>query len=400
MDMRDVLAGGQGRGRHVAVFNVPMHGHVIPTLAVVRELVDRGHRVSYAVTAEFADSVRAVGATPVLYDVPPAGEAPEAMAEGVTLAVGVNVMALPQLEQAFAGDVPDVVLADVYAWAGPLLAARWKVPAVQLAPTHIPYEGLVEEFFGLEDISQIPGFTELSGALGHFGVPGGVHALTLAPPRTVAFFPRSFQRRPETVRAGEAHWVGPAISERSFQGSWHRPADGKPVVYVSLGSQFNKRPEFYRACLDAFEGQGWHVVMSVGAEVAAAGLGEVGDGFEVHASVPQLDVLASASVFVTHGGMGSLMEAFSLGVPVVVVPQMAEQRVNAAQVEKLSAGRHLPREQVTPQALREAVRAVAADARIAGCVARLRREIEEAGGAVAAADVVEKVLADTPMVTD
>lgn len=397
--MRDVPAGGGARARHVAVFNVPMHGHVIPTLAVVRELVSRGHRVSYAVTAEFADDVRAVGAAPVLYDAPDVGEAPEDMAVGVTGAVVVNVAALPQLEEAFGHDVPDVVLSDVYAWAGPLLAARWGVPAIQLAPTHIPYDGLVKEFFGLDDIAQIPGFPELAGALDEFGVPGGVHALTLAPPRTIAFFPRSFQRLPQTVRAGEAHWVGPAISDRSFQGRWRRPDNGKPVLYVSLGSQFNKRPEFYRSCLEAFEGLGWHVVMSVGAEVAAAGLGAVGDGFEVHASVPQLDVLASATAFVTHGGMGSLMEALSLGVPVVVVPQMAEQRVNAAQVERLGVGRHLPRERATAQALREAVQAVAADARIAGAVAGLRREIDEAGGAGAAADVVEKVLADTPMMT-
>ncbi|MFK0233901.1 macrolide family glycosyltransferase [Streptomyces vinaceus] len=397
--MRDVPAGGGARARHVAVFNVPMHGHVVPTLAVVRELVSRGHRVSYAVTAEFADDVRAVGAAPVLYDAPDVGEAPEDMAVGVTGAVVVNVAALPQLEEAFGHDVPDVVLSDVYAWAGPLLAARWGVPAIQLAPTHIPYDGLVKEFFGLDDIAQIPGFPELAGALDEFGVPGGVHALTLAPPRTIAFFPRSFQRLPQTVRAGEAHWVGPAISDRSFQGRWRRPDNGKPVLYVSLGSQFNKRPEFYRSCLEAFEGLGWHVVMSVGAEVAAAGLGAVGDGFEVHASVPQLDVLASATAFVTHGGMGSLMEALSLGVPVVVVPQMAEQRVNAAQVERLGVGRHLPRERATAQALREAVQAVAADARIAGAVAGLRREIDEAGGAEAAADVVEKVLADTPMTT-
>ncbi|MEV0992980.1 macrolide family glycosyltransferase [Streptomyces sp. NPDC049949] len=397
--MRDVPVVGGARVRHVAVFNVPMHGHVIPTLAVVRELVSRGHRVSYAVTAEFADDVRAVGAVPVLYDAPDVGEAPEDMAVGVTGAVVVNVAALPQLEEAFGQDVPDAVLSDVYAWAGPLLAARWGVPAVQLAPTHIPYDGLVKEFFGLDDIAQIPGFPELAGALDEFGVPGGVHALTLAPPRTIAFFPRSFQRLPQTVRAGEAHWVGPAISDRSFQGSWQRPDNGKPVLYVSLGSQFNKRPEFYRSCLEAFDGLGWHVVMSVGAEVAAAGLGAVGDGFEVHASVPQLDVLASAAAFVTHGGMGSLMEALSLGVPVVVVPQMAEQRVNAAQVERLGVGRHLPREQATARALREAVQAVAADARVAGAVAGLRREIHEAGGAAAAADVVEKVLADAPMVT-
>ncbi|MEV0990828.1 macrolide family glycosyltransferase [Streptomyces sp. NPDC049949] len=389
---------GVGRGRHVGVFNVPMSGHVIPTLAVVRELVERGYRVSYAVTEEFAEQVRAVGARPVVYEAPPSGEAPEDMAVGVTQAVVLNVAALSQLEEAFAGDRPEVVLYDVYAWAGPLLAARWGVPVVQLAPTHLAYEGVVQEFFGLGDIAEIPGFPELAGALEKFGLPGGVHALTLAPPKVIAFFPRSFQRRVQTVQAGDAHWVGPAISDRSFQGRWQRPSDGRPVVYVSLGSQFNRRPEFYRACVDALEGLGRHVVMSVGAEVAAAGLGPLPEGFEVHASVPQLDVLAAASVFVTHGGMGSAMEAFSLGVPVVVVPQMAEQRVNAARIVELGLGVHLPREEATGQALREAVVKVAADAKIAGAVGRMRKQIEAAGGAVAAADVVEKVLADTPMV--
>ncbi|MFF3482343.1 macrolide family glycosyltransferase [Streptomyces sp. NPDC002701] len=375
-----------------------MSGHVIPTLALVQELVDRGHRVSYAVTQEFADQVRAVGARPVLFEAPASGEAPEDMAVGVTQAVVVNVAALSQLEEAFAGDRPDVVLYDVYAWAGPLLAARWGTPVVQLAPTHIPYEGVVEEFFGLDDIAEIPGFPELAGALEEFRLPGGVHALTLAPPKVIAFFPRCFQRRAQTVKAGEAHWVGPAIADRPYQGRWHRPADGRPVVYVSLGSQFNRRPEFYRACVDAFAGQGRHVVMSVGAEVARAGLGPLPDGFEVHAGVPQLDVLAAASVFVTHGGMGSLMEAFSLGVPVVVVPQMAEQRVNAARIVELGLGAHLPREEADGPAVREAVLKVEADEDISGAVAWMREQIGLAGGADAAADVVEKVLADVPMV--
>ncbi|MFJ3159866.1 macrolide family glycosyltransferase [Streptomyces kanasensis] len=393
------LDGFRTCGAHVAVFNVPMAGHVVPTLGLVRELVERGHRVSYAVTAEFASQVRAVGAEPVLYEVPPQDEAPEDMAQGVTRVLGVNLGALPQLEAAFAEDRPDVVLYDVYAWTGPLLAARWDVPVVQLAPTHIPYDGLVQEFFGLEDISAIPGFPQLAQALASFGVPGGVHALTLAPPRCIAFFPESFQRRARTVRAGEAHWVGPLIGDRSFQGSWRAPAGGGTVVYVSLGSQFNRRPDFYRTCVEALAGPGRHLVLSVGAEVAAAGLGPLPEGVEVHAHVPQMDVLAAASVFVTHGGMGSVMEALSVGVPMVVVPQMAEQRVNATQVRELGLGVHLPREEATARALREAVTAVAGDEDIAASLAGMRCRIEEAGGAVAAAQVVEKVLADRPMST-
>lgn len=157
--MMGIETGGTpARGAHIAVINVPMAGHVMPTLGVVRELVERGHRVRYAVTPGFESQVRAAGAEPVLYEAPPQGEAPEDMVLGVTQVLGVNLGALPRLEEAFSGDRPDVVLHDVYAWSGPLLAARWGVPAVQLAPTHIPYEGLVQEFFGLADISAIPGF--------------------------------------------------------------------------------------------------------------------------------------------------------------------------------------------------------------------------------------------------
>ncbi|WP_051338701.1 macrolide family glycosyltransferase [Streptomyces flavidovirens] len=382
---------------HVAVFNVPMAGHVMPTLGVVRELVDRGHRVSYAVTREFESQVRAVGAEPVVYEAPPQGEAPEDMAQGVTGVLGVNLGALPQLEAAYAGDRPDVVLYDVYAWAGPLLAAQWKIPVVQLAPTHIPYDGLVQDFFGLADISLIPGFPELAQALASFGVPGGVHALTLSPPRCVAFFPKRFQRRAHTVAAGEVHWVGPVIGDRSFQGRWQAPEGAGQVVYVSLGSQFNRRPEFYRTCVEALAGPGRHVVLSVGEEVARTGIGPVPAGVEVHAGVPQMDVLAAASVFVTHGGMGSVMEALSVGVPMVVVPQMAEQRVNAEQVRDVGVGMYLPREEATADALREAVLALGSDERVAGAVARMREEIEAAGGAEVAAQVVEKVLADCPL---
>lgn len=49
---------------HIAMVAPPAHGHVNPSLPVVAELVARGHRVSYAVPAPFADTVAGVGATP------------------------------------------------------------------------------------------------------------------------------------------------------------------------------------------------------------------------------------------------------------------------------------------------------------------------------------------------
>ncbi|WP_185893802.1 hypothetical protein [Streptomyces sp. WAC05950] len=51
----------------VGFVGIAWHGHVNPTLGLVEELVRRGHRVSYAVTEAFAETVRAVGAEPVVY---------------------------------------------------------------------------------------------------------------------------------------------------------------------------------------------------------------------------------------------------------------------------------------------------------------------------------------------
>ncbi|MEE1754055.1 macrolide family glycosyltransferase [Streptomyces sp. SP18CS02] len=381
------------RRAHIAVFNVPQQGHVFPTLAVVSELVARGHRVSYAVTEEFAGAVKACGAEPVVHHPGGTGqEAPEDLAAGVTTAIGQTIGALPELAAAFAEDRPDLVLYDMYAWSGPLLAARWQVPAVQLAPTHLPYDGIVPELLGVPDITHIPGFTELSDALAAHGVTESVHELTLAPRRAVAFFPRAFQRKADTVTAGSVAYVGPALGDRSHQGRWCPPTGDRPVLLISLGSQYNRRPDFYRACVDAFAATEWHVVMSIGGAVDPSALGSLPATVEVHAGVPQLEVLAHARAFITHAGMGSVMEALSHGVPLVAVPQMAEQHANAHLVEHLRLGVRLPREQATAHALLDAVRRVTADAGIARGVAALRHEITEAGGARAAADFIEQSL--------
>src|SRR6185369_18456 len=89
----------------------PSHGHVYPMLGIVEELARRGHRVSYATTADFAGAVTAAGATPVRY-----------------------ASTMPALREAFAADRPDVVAVDDLAGAGAVLAAAWGIPVVQIWP--------------------------------------------------------------------------------------------------------------------------------------------------------------------------------------------------------------------------------------------------------------------------
>ncbi|MFE7414307.1 macrolide family glycosyltransferase [Streptomyces laurentii] len=379
--------------RHIAVFNVPQHGHVNPTLAVVSELVGRGWRVSYATTEAFAPQVRAAGATPVLHrDLHQGVEAPEDMAEGARQAAEQAIGTAPELSAAFASDRPDAVLYDVYAWAGAMLAAAWRVPSIRLSPTYLPFQGMTEEFYGHQDVSRIPGFPRLAAALASHGIADPA-AFLMAPGKAIAFFPEAFQYRPDTVLVPDRSFVGPALADRSFQGDWQPPKDGRPVLLVSLGSQFNRRPDFYRACVAAFRDLPLHVVMSLG-DVAPGELGPLPDAIETHATVPQLSVLPHAHAFVTHGGMGSVMESLAHGVPMVAVPQMAEQRVNADQIARLGLGVHLPREHADADALREAVRHVSTSHALRERVDAMRRTVLDAGGAPAAADAIEKYLID------
>ena len=52
---------------HIAFFILPAAGHVNPTLSVARELVARGHRVTYALSENYRDRVLDTGAEFVPY---------------------------------------------------------------------------------------------------------------------------------------------------------------------------------------------------------------------------------------------------------------------------------------------------------------------------------------------
>ncbi|MFF8841849.1 macrolide family glycosyltransferase [Streptomyces sp. NPDC015127] len=381
-------------GAHIAVFGVPMPGHINPTLAVVEELVARGHRVSYAMTDEFAPLVKSVGAEPVVYPdaVPGEHQTAENVNRHLSLSLVQTAHALGPLAAAYADDRPDLVLHDVLAWSGLMLARQWKVPSVLSSPTHLPYEGVIPEMFGVADIYDIEGIPEVEPALAHYGITATAREVAFSHERAVAYFPSVFQRRLETVAVKSAAFVGPVIGDRSFQGSWQPPADGRPVLFVSLGTVCVWPPEFFRACVDAFADLPWHTVVSVGRSLDPLSLGPLPDNMEVHASVPQLRVLAHARAFVTHAGMGGTMEAAHHGVPMVAIPQTAEQQVNADQIEKLNLGVHLPPGRLSPRALREAVLHVASSPVIARGITAMRRHLDETGGATAAADALESHL--------
>ena len=212
------------------------------------------------------------------------------------------------------------------------------------------------------------------------------------PDADIAFFPRRFQYHGERFDDRYA-FVGPCRLPRDPDPAWLPPAPGARRCCLFRSVRYTTTcPEFYRSCVAAFAGSPWHVVLAVGERVDVADLAPLPDNIEVHRVVPQLDVLAAATVFLAHAGMGGLMEAMQAGVPVVTVPQTVEQESNAVRVERAGPRRAAGPGGLTATALRAAVDRVATEPGFAAQVAGVRRDIATAGGAIRAADVVEALL--------
>ncbi len=390
---------------HIAMFSIAAHGHVNPSLEVIRELVARGHRVTYAIPPVFAEKVAETGARPVPYTstLPGPGADPEAW--GTTLLDNVEpfladaVQALPQLIAAYEGDEPDLVLHDIASYPARVLAHRWGVPAVSLSPNLVAWDGYEEEV--AEPMWAEPRRTERGRAyyarfeawLTENGITEHPDPFAGRPARSLVLIPKALQPNADRVDERVHTFVGACQGDRTAQGDWRRPAGAEKVALVSLGSAFTKQPDFYRECVGAFgDLPGWHLVLQVGEHVDPAALGELPGNVEVHAWVPQLAILKQADLFVTHAGAGGSQEGLATATPMIAVPQAVDQFGNADMLQALGVARRLSTEEATAQALRATALALVDDPEVARRLKEIRTEMAREGGTRRAADLIEAEL--------
>ncbi|TQL19332.1 macrolide-inactivating glycosyltransferase [Streptomyces sp. SLBN-134] len=390
---------------HIAMFSIAAHGHVNPSLEVIRELVARGHRVTYAIPPHFAEKVAGTGAEPVLWNSTLPGPDDDPEAWGSTLLDNVEpfladaVQALPQLIEAYEGDTPDLVLHDITSYPARVLAHRWGVPAVSLSPNLVAWDGYEKEV--AEPMWEEPKKTERGQAyyarfrawLEENGITQHPDDFAGRPARSIVLIPRALQPNADRVDESVHSFVGACQGDRGAEGDWQRPAGAEKVVLVSLGSSFTKQPAFYRECVEAFGGlPGWHLVLQVGRHVDPAELGDLSDNVEVRSWVPQLAVLREADLFVTHAGAGGSQEGLATATPMIAVPQAVDQFGNADMLQGLGVARHVPAGEADAGTLRAAALALVDDPEVARRLKGIQAEMAEEGGTRRAADLIEAEL--------
>ncbi|MFY1669955.1 glycosyltransferase [Plantactinospora sp. WMMB334] len=167
--------------------------------------------------------------------------------------------------------------------------------------------------------------------------------------------------------------------EVSFSGLDRIDPD-RPLVYVSFGTIFYRRPELLRTVIMGAAATGAQVIAAVGdlAEELA-----LPDEVLTAPYLPQREVLERADVFVTHGGYNSVAESIRAATPMLVIPLAVDQPIQAYFVGSAGFGTALEPAGVTGEAVAGAVADLLDPAR--GYRARLRAAQPECGDAAAQA---------------
>ena len=377
-------------------FSLPAHGHVNPTLPLVRELTSRGHRVLYYDVEAFREKIEAAGAQFVPIDayMPPAPEdidrrAGKDFASLIEMAADLTLSLNERVAQDVAEHHPACVVGDSVCIWGKLLARRHGLPFICSTTTFAFNDQsarLMKRQPG-EVLRMLLGMPRMARKLRQLREHGhdapDVSSLigndTKTP--TIVYTSRLFQPMSETFGDSYA-FVGPSVMQRYPR----RPHD-RPLVYVSLGTVLNNAPDFYRSALQALSGMDCDAILSIGDAVDPAALGPVPGNVRIFPRVNQLEVLAGADVFLTHCGMNSVSESLLCGVPMVLFPQHGEENAVAIRCEQLGAGLRLKRPSAS--CIRSALEAVLGDDRYRRAAQTVAEDFARCGGAAEAADFVE-----------
>ncbi|HEY7388540.1 MAG TPA: macrolide family glycosyltransferase [Bryobacteraceae bacterium] len=387
----------------VAFFGLPAHGHTNPSLPVVRELVRHGESVTYYSHETFRGAIESTGARFRAYD-PPLGKnaTPEAANSLLLIALllETTLEMLPRLVEDLKRDPVDYAIHDSVCPWGRCASEVLGLPSVCSTTTFALAPGLfrADHFFArfwtgvttiVENLPYLGRIGKAQKKLArNYGIKIGhvMNVVSNPAPLTIVYTSRELQPRAELFGSNYL-FVGPSIADREPDPEFAREMGNGPVIYISLGTIFNEQTEFYRVCMEALGGMKQRVVLSVGRKTDIASLGPLPGNFLVRNWAPQLEVLSRAGLFLTRAGVNSVHEALLYGVPMLLFPQIAEQKMVAKQIAKLGAGVVLS-ERVKPRELREQVERVLGTASFRQAAEKLSFSLRNSGGHERAAEAI------------
>jgi UDP:flavonoid glycosyltransferase YjiC (YdhE family) len=330
----------------------PTLGHIAPVLSLARAAAAAGHHVTVATHEAALPAIAAEG-----FAVAPAGGAIPAEL-GRTLAgpggpplethrmvaftrffAGMEMEPrLLDLERIIRDLKPDVLVHEVAELAAPLAAAAAGLPLVTLGFGPLLDPAVADAVSGV-----------VAGAWRARGLPeprwGGLyHGLYLDP------CPPALQ----VAGIGDLPAVQPMRTQDGAPGNgpdWL--AEG--TVYITFGTIFSARMAVFDAPVEAAARLGLPTLVTIGSDGDPGRFTDLPPSIRVERFVPQRDVLGKCAFVVCHGGAGTVLGALAFGVPLLVMPQGADQLFNGERCVNAGVGLMLRPAEASADAVQEAM---------------------------------------------
>lgn len=157
--------------------------------------------------------------------------------------------------------------------------------------------------------------------------------------------------------------------------AWTANLPDWPTVYVTLGTLENRSPGIFPAIIAGLWDEPLNVIVTVGRDQVPADFGPQSSNVHIERYIPQSLLLPHCHLVVSHTGFNSVLGALAHGLPQVVIPLSADQPDHARRCVMLGVGRVIQPNELSPVAVRKAVRAVLADPTYRKNATQLRDEM-------------------------
>ena len=192
---------------------------------------------------------------------------------------------------------------------------------------------------------------------------------------------------PDNVR-----YVGPQLDDPVWaaEQTWRRPGS-EPLVLVATSSIFQHQTGLLQRIAQGLGTLPVRGLITTGLAVDPQEI-QAPPNVEVVQAAPHRQVLAEASVVVTHAGHGTVLKALAAGVPLVCVPMGRDQKDNTVRVLRIGAGVRISKK-ATPHQIAAAVSEILENPHYASAARRFAATLAwEAANVPSAADEAEDLL--------
>ncbi|MGY0498720.1 glycosyltransferase [Nocardia sp. FBN12] len=366
-------------------------GNLVPTLGIARALVDRGHDVRILGHETIARRCADVGARFVTLtqgegwdamDTPDDSEAEIAlMIEQLCFSSSIASDLARELDR----EPADAVIVDCLLFTAIDVALASGTPTATLFHTaYTIFRGgpLVEMF--------APGIAIANARRAELGLPTieSLAEIHDACARALVAVPKEFE--PDVPDAANVVRIGPVLDAPALSREIDEVdvGDGsKPLVLVALSTSEQGQADLLQRCVDAVARMPVRAIVTTGAAIDPATV-RAGADTQVVRYVPHADILPSASLVITHAGLGTTMAALGRGVPLLCTPMGRDQFFNAEQVHTLGAGLTLMPD-ASSEVIAQAAAQILGDSGFASAAKQLAVTISDYGGAAQAVTVIE-----------